>query len=203
MKRLSLSTYVAVMAVALVSIFSLPATAKVVYTPIQVSIPTNGYYNLDLNHDGLTDFTLRSALLQDYCQFGDGYVWSLTVTPASGNAVVTAAGRVADNDASALASGAPVSSSQNFYGNASIMAELSWGSCGIAALGEWLNVPYRYLGLELHGPGNEIHYGWAQVSNVAYVDQYGHLQTSTILFGFAYETAPGQAILAGQTTGAP
>jgi hypothetical protein len=200
MKRNQFPTLIVV---TIAAALSLRAAAEVVYTSVEVSIPNNGYYNLDLNHDGISDFTLRSALLQDYCQSGDGYVWSLTLTPSSGNAVVTAAGLIGDNDASVLPSGAPVSSGQNFYPNASLMAELSWGSCGIAALGEWLNIPYRYLGLEFHGSNNEIHYGWAKVSNVAYVDRHGHLHTSTVLSGFAYETVPGQAILAGQTTDAP
>lgn len=61
MKHLSWSTCAAVIAVAIVTVFSLPAVAEIVYTPVQVSIPANGYYSLDLNHDGITDFTLRSA----------------------------------------------------------------------------------------------------------------------------------------------
>jgi hypothetical protein len=199
MKRNTFATLlVSTIAVAL----SLPAVAEVVYTSVSVSIPINGYYNLDLNHDGLPDFSLRSALLQDWCQSGDGYIWTVTVNPSSGNAIEKAAGRIGDNNASALPDGAPVSSGQSFYSSTAMMAELSWGSCGVAALGEWLNIPYRYLGLELHGPGNEIHYGWAKVTNIGYVDQHGHLHTSTILSGFAYETVPGQAILAGQVSDA-
>jgi hypothetical protein len=186
-----------------IAALSLPAAAEVVYTAVAASIPINGYYGLDLNQDGPPDFTVRSALLQDQCQFGDGYVWSLTVNSSNGNAVVKAASRMGDNNASALPGASPVSSSQSFYPGSAMMAELSWGSCGLVALGEWLNVPYRYLGLELRGPGSEVHYGWAKVTNIVYVDQYQHPHTSTILSGFAYESVPGQAILAGQISDAP
>ena len=42
--------------------------AEVVYTPVNVSIGVGDSYNIDLNHDGVVDFTLRSHLLEDYCQ---------------------------------------------------------------------------------------------------------------------------------------
>lgn len=200
MKSWGVHICVVVMAVTIAAAFSLPASAEVVYHSGVVSIPVNGYYNLDLNQDGITDFTLRSALLQDYCQFGDGYVWSLTVAPATGSAVETAAGRIGNNVAAGLAQGVPVNSGQSFYPGTSIMAELAWGSCGVGTLGQWLNVSNRYLGLKFLGPDNQIYYGWANVSAVAYVDAYGHLQTNVTLAGFAYETVPGQQILTGQTS---
>lgn len=185
------------------AVLSEPAGAEVVYTPVNVSIPVGGYYNIDLNGDGITDFTLGSKLLQGYCQSGDEYEWSLTVTPANGNAIVIAADRIGPDYAIALPSGAPVSSSQSFYPDASVMAELYWGPCGTGTLGEWLNLPARYLGLQFQDAANQSRYGWAEVSTVAYVDQNGHLHASTILLGFAYETIPGQGVLTGQTSGAP
>lgn len=56
-----------------------PASAGVVYTQVNVSIPFNGYHNIDLNRDGAVDFTLRSAFLQGLCQSGDEYLWLLDV----------------------------------------------------------------------------------------------------------------------------
>ncbi len=175
----------------------LPVSAEIVYTSVNVSIPTDGQYNLDLNRDGIPDFTLRSHLLQDYCQLGDGYVWNLSITPASGNAVVAANG----NDASALLQEAPVDADQPFLFGRARLAELDWGTCGQGQYGQWLNLPHRYLGLEfrLRG-GSTVYYGWAEVSEVAFVDHHGHLQTFAMLQAFAYETVPGRAILAGQTS---
>jgi len=174
------------------------AHAKVVYTQVNTVIPVGGYYNIVLIPNGVTDFTLHSKLVQGYCQWGDEYDWTLTVTPADGNAVMIDTGHVGSDYASALLSGVVVDSSQSFYSGESVMAGLYWGACGTGTLGEWLNLPARYLGLQFQGPDGETHYGWAEVSAVAYVDQNGHLQTNTVLFGFAYETVPSQEILSGQ-----
>jgi hypothetical protein len=200
MKRSNLIIRVIAIAVVLAESFSLPAAAEVVYTSAAVSIPAGSYYQLDLNHDGVTDFTLRSALLQDYCQFGDGYVWSLTVTPADGSAAITTK---SSSNASALLNGMPINSVEKFHQSSATMAELSWGTCGTRMLGEWLNLPNRYLGLQFRGSDKQIHYAWAKLNTVAYIDQHGHLQATTILSGFAYETVPRQPILTGQTSDAP
>lgn len=175
-----------------------PARAEILYTPVNISIPVSGVYNIDLNRDGVTDFILRSKLLQGYCQFGDEYIWSFTVTAANDNAVVSAPGQLGSSFASALHQGVAVDSGQSFFPNFSLMAELYWGSCGTGAMGEWLNLPDRYLGLQMLGADGAVHYGWAKLSTVAFVDHHGHLQTSTILSGFAYETVAGQGIVTGQ-----
>jgi hypothetical protein len=179
------------------------AHAEIVYNSVNVSIPVGGYYNIDLDGDGVTDFSLSSKLLQGYCQAGDEYVWNLTVTPSNGNAVVITGGHSGSDYASALLIGVLVNSSQSLYPSASVMAELYWGKCGTGTLGEWLNLPARYLGFQFQDAANNTHYGWAELSTVAYVDQQGHLQASTILSGFAYETISGQAITTGQATDAP
>jgi hypothetical protein len=174
------------------------ATAEVVYTKVNVSIPVDGAYNIDLDRDGITGFTLRSSLLQDYCQFGDGYVWTLTIIPANGRGVVTDAGNVTSSNAAALQNGVTVNHGQKFYAGASLMAGLDWGFCGTGVLGEWLNLPNRYLGLQFKDAANNVHYGWAKVNTTAYVDQHGTLNSSTVLTGIAYETTPNQGILTGQ-----
>jgi hypothetical protein len=190
----------AMLAVSVLAFCGLPAAAEIVYTPVNILIAVGDSYPVDLNHDGVTDFTLRSSLLEDYCQFGDGYLWTLSVNPANGNAVVTSSGHLGSSYAAALHKNVPVSSGQSFYPNLSIMAQLSWGFCGTGVLGEWLNLPDRYLGVQFRGAANDIHYGWAKVGTVAYVDQWGVLHASTVLTGFAYETVAGQAILTGHTS---
>ena len=192
-----LLTLVAIVTVALS--VDLPADAQIVYTQVNVSIPVGGSYNLDLNGDGLIDFTLKSKLLQGYCQWGDEYDWSLTVIPAGGNDVVTSADPVGSDYASALRYAVPVNAKQNFYSNAAVMADLFWGACGVGVQGEWLNLPNRYLGLQFQASDGTIHYAWAKLSTVAYVDQDGHLHASTLLSGFAYQTSPGKEIPAGAT----
>jgi hypothetical protein len=60
--------------------------------------------------------------------------------------------------------------------------------------GSWLNVT-RYLGLKFVIAG-QTHYGWARLT----VSAQRFMVTAT-LTGYAYETTPGKAIIAGATTG--
>ena len=174
-----------------------PASAEVVYTPANISVPVGGAYILDVNRDGVADFTLRSHLLQSYCQFGDGYEWNLSVNAAAGNLVAA----TNEGDAAALPQGASIDFTQLFSSGTARMSELDWGWCGRGFYGQWLNSPNRYLGLELRRPGSlAVYYGWAKVAEAAYVDQSGHLHATVILQGFAYETIAGKAIVAGQTS---
>jgi len=187
----------------LTSALSRTAEAQIVYTQVNVAIPVGGSYNLDVNGDGVIDYVLQSKFLQEYCQSGDEFSWRLTAIPAGGNDVVTSLNQAGSDYASALPYDAPVNSSQNLYPGSATMAELYWGACGIGMLGEWLNQPTRYLGLQFQA-ADGIHYGWAKLSTVAYVDQDQHLHASTLLSGFAYEVTPGAGILAGNTgTGTP
>lgn len=188
-------TAIVILATALV----LPASAQIVYTQINVSIPVGESYNLDLNGDGVTDFTLKSKLLQGLCQWGDEYVWSLTVIPAEGNRIVTAADQAGSDYAAALQYGVLVNAGQNLYPSASVMAELTWGACGIGTSGEWLNLPNRYLGLQFQAQDGSTHYAWVKLSTAAYVDQNEHLHASTLLTGYAYQATAGTGILAGAT----
>jgi len=38
---------------------AMPVQARIVYTPVNVNLPTNGSYPIDLNHDGIPDFTFQ------------------------------------------------------------------------------------------------------------------------------------------------
>jgi hypothetical protein len=113
---------------------------------------------------------------------------------------VTSADRIGSSNAAALQSGAPVNSSRGVSHDLATMASLYWGECGTGTTGEWLNLPDRYLGFQFKDAANALHYGWAKVSTVAYVDQHGVLHASTVLNGYAYETNPGEGIATGQTT---
>ena len=183
-----------------VALLALPATAEIVYTPVNVSIPVDRSYNIDVNGDGIVDFTLQSRLLQGYCQSGDEFTWTLGVTSASGNAVVADAGHIGVSVVAAMQQSTPVNSGASFSPTSSLMAELYWGACGIGTAGEWLGLPDRYLGFQFKGSDNAIHYGWAKLSTAAYVDQSGRLHATTFLTGYAYETVAGQGIFTGQTS---
>lgn len=189
-----------VTAVILVAALAVPATAEVAYTQVNVTIAVGGYYAMDLNHDGLADFTLRSPILQGLCQSGDQDSWSLTVTPGSGNSVAVLAGQPNSGFTAALPTNVAVNASEAYSTGTSVMAELQWGYCGTYTLGQWIGIPTGYIGLQFRAPDGSIHYGWAKVSTAAYVDRYGVVHSMTIIWGYAYETVAGQAILTGQTS---
>ncbi len=61
--------------------------------------------------------------------------------------------------------------------------------------GVWANVRNRYLGLKFQFSG-ETHYGWARVSVKRQANHF-----TALLTGYAYETTPNTAIVAGETSG--
>jgi hypothetical protein len=162
-----------------------PSEARIVYTRAHVIIHTNNHYDLDLNHDGVTDFTIKNAVPM-------GHVSRLYASAAAGNGVV---GNVGSNgaQAAALIRGEQIGPSQMFEAPDATMRECIWF---MGCWGDWNNVTNRYLGLKfiIHG---KLHYGWARLS----VQFNGFIFTAT-LTGYAYETTAGKSIKAGQTKGA-
>jgi hypothetical protein len=159
------------------------ASAEVVYTPVNVTVSGNGSIKFDLNHDGITDFTLHSASHATTCGDRGGFVGSTTITPTTGDGVAISS----PHHAAVLASGVSIDGSTTFYGARSVVAKFRCLSGNVAG----------YLGLEFQISG-QTHYGWAQVIITGGVK--GGV-ASTTLVGFANETNTGQAIQTGQTSG--
>jgi hypothetical protein len=171
-----------------------PSEAKIVYTKTHQVIGTNGVYLLDLNHDGVIDFLLVESGSPTFN--GTRASNTLRARPALGNAVEGRSGS-RRNLASALNHGARVGPGNRFKGNlygtlvATFATDLSNGP-----IGQWVNVTNRYLGLKFQIDG-KTHYGWARMT----VQLPGNFLINATLTGYAYETIPGKAILAGQTEG--
>lgn len=197
-KQLLLTT-----AVTLVIALATPASAEIVRTQVRVALPTNGAFPIDADGNGTVDFTITSKFLQAYCVGGDAFIWSVSVQPSAGNAVVSTTQQASSTLAAALVTGVRIGSSQSFATSSSLMAELYWGRCGFGTAGEWLNLPNRYLGLKFYMADHTVHYGWAKVSTAAYVDQNGNFYSTTMISEFAYETQPGVSLMAGQTAETP
>lgn len=180
-----------------VSILALaqPSEAKIVYTKTHQVIGTNGVYLLDLNHDGVVDFLLVESGTPT--SNGTRASDTLRALPALGNGVEGKSGNPR-NLASALNRGGRVGPGAQFIsGNkyatmvATFVTDLGGGPSG-----QWVNVTNRYLGLKFQIDG-KTHYGWARMT----VELPGHFLISATLTGYAYETVPGKAIVAGQTEG--
>ena len=164
-----------------------PVEAKIVYTPTHHVVGKNGRYKLDLNHDKIADFILVNThgCNTDYC------VDALSAIPAGGNGVEGVRGFLSIPYASALNHGAQIGPKAHFSGRLMASSQSGQGS-----LGRWLNVTNGYLGLKFTVKG-KIHYGWARLT----VQVLGGAFIKTTLTGYAYETIPNKAIIAGQTKG--
>jgi hypothetical protein len=189
-------------AAAMVSLLVLiqPSEARIVYTPTKVVI-NHIPYNLDLNHDGTTDFSIATSFRFAYpCRNGPWHEYRLWEMPSRGNGAVVAA----DGYAAALGKGVKIGSEQSFIPSSEAMAYVVSGwylaknTCFYqhGMYGDWANAVDRYLGLSFQIKGT-THYGWARLSV-----QVGYVYIHATLTGYAYETTPGKAIQAGQTKGA-
>ncbi|HEV3306610.1 MAG TPA: hypothetical protein VGZ91_09230 [Candidatus Sulfotelmatobacter sp.] len=164
------------------------AEAEIVYTPAHVTIAPNRTVGLDLNHDGVVDFTIKNLL----------YIYSvydrrddLTITPGGANANEI----LGHASASALKAGVKVGSSGAFSAGPKSMA---FGTDQVGSFycsGDWNKVQGRYLGLKFTIDG-QTHFGWARLSTTCQL-----YKIQAVVTGYAYETVAGKAIVTGQTEG--
>ena len=175
-----------------------PAQAEIVYTPANVTIGPNQSYDLDLNNDGIVDFTIVNQLTSTASKFD----LNLFVTnPGGGNAV--AAHSVNSGGlpwAYAFSTGFRITQPKRHFtsGRATMAWSRGFKTFGSAWGGSWPGTygfgGYGYLGLKFTIKG-KIHYGWARL----YTD-LAQSQSAT-LTGYAYETVPNKAIKTGQEQG--
>jgi hypothetical protein len=171
------------------------AEGKIVYTPAHVvltSIP-NSSYAIDLNHDGIVDFSLRGNYQNGESQTSAYFACEPMASP---NMVW---GR---DFRSALPHGVKVEHGGGFNRKSPLMGRVSHrNTSGSLFSGYWVNgdngVKNRYLGLKFSINGN-IHYGWARL-NLAV--NHGRPYITATLTGFAYETGANKPIVTGRTKG--
>jgi hypothetical protein len=172
-----------------------PSEAKIVYTPVHHVILSHSRFSLDLNHDGITDFTINSntvptnVSLMNVFSLHQNRVWG-GVEVAS---ALPAGVRVGPNQAKFQKGKPPCSSS--YAGPCKFMQFCHFTSFGIFCSGPWANATKGYLGLKFHIKA-EIHFGWARL----------HRKTAEplvhwVLTGYAYETIPNRPIVTGKTEG--
>jgi hypothetical protein len=166
---------------------SQPADAKIVYTKAHRIIGPHSSYKLDLNRDRITDFTLVNN------SWATDGIWEtyLRVSSAKGNSAMDYLHSGGWGFASALKQGAPIGPKEHFHAWAPYLVL----GTGVSFSGAWKNVKNRYLGLKFQVKG-KTHYGWVRLNVTV-----GYYQVTATLTGYAYETVPGKAIIAGQTNG--
>jgi hypothetical protein len=171
------------------------AEARIVYTPAHKTIGSHSTLSLDLNHDGVVDFTLSNsseASVKWSSQF-------LSATgQASGNEVW---GESRYFGAAALRAGTVIRNNLRFGPGKHQMAvvRLLHPSSRYTCRDPWVNVKNRYLGLKFVIKG-KTHFGWARLSVTCSTSPLPTV--GAVLTGYAYETTPNKAIIAGKTKGA-
>lgn len=169
-----------------------PAEAEIVFTRAHLSLI--GYVSLDLNHDGISDFSFWLAGGCDSSRCSSlQYVYSAPQP----NAVV------GNGHAAALRLGEEIGPNRKFTRARRLVLEqvvehfhTGPGTTSFRWYGPWANggkgFCTRYLGLKFVINGT-FHYGWARLNSKNGLP--------LILTGYAYETIPNKAIIAGATKG--
>lgn len=182
------------LAISGVALASVPAQSEIVFTKTNVSL-TNGIAYLDLNHDGVSDFSVINSFDPSsygsarYLFLGHGENTSAGVIGQIGYRFGTA--WVAPYGFS-IGPNSPKSFVAITSRNNVEMARGScfYGNCFLS--GPWQRATNEYLGLRFSIKG-QTHYGWARVS----VKFNGYVKATVTLTGYAYESQPNTAILAG------
>ena len=175
--------------------FALPAEGRIVYTRTHQQI---GYipYQIDLNHDGITDFAIETG-------YSSGPSFGTVDVLASGwgrgnrNHIAGVRGKH-KSLALALKQGDSVGP-KRFLSTGPFLVWEAFGSHTSTNIssGQWINVKKRYLALSFQIDG-KTHYGWARL-NVKVNKFYPPFDA--VLTGYAYETIPNKPIIAGKTKG--
>ena len=182
------------------------AEAKIVYTPAHEKLSSNEF-PLDLNHDGVTDFTLIGQF-----DYGRGTRCGVFVSAPGGQ---SAANKVWGNQEVKIGGFSSVAAFALPAGVIIGPKGLGAQPAGLKMLGQffsvigtgdgtyrgyygpWANggkgVTNRFLGLAFVISG-ETHFGWARLN------QGGYRACTGLLTGYAYETTPNKAIATGQTS---
>jgi hypothetical protein len=205
-----LNAYVLVASAAGVSVLAMAGAseAKVVYTETHQVTRARVPLYIDLNHDGVNDFLLRTTYYAGTSYFKVG----LNASGWRNINNVVAGQRFSHSSyffsaASALRAGARIGPKRKFPVHHPFMAvelfKRGVGSGEYSDVGPWAGkgqgVRNRYLGLKfvVHG---KVHYGWARLSvTLGHRRQYDDV--SGTLTGYAYETVPNKPIITGQTKG--
>jgi hypothetical protein len=191
-----LNMYALVATTAGVGVLASPqsAEAKIVYTPANITISPNTTFPLDLNHDGFNDFSIVNT------SYGNAHSFQAYLSVRQ----LWSQNRVwGSHYASALRAGVLIGPVGRFTnGNYKRMGGYFISSNNQTGyFGPWANggkgVRNRYLGLKFIKPGkSKVYFGWARLTVST---KKPHIFAK--LTGYAYETIPGKAIIAGKTKG--
>jgi hypothetical protein len=171
---------------------AVPSEAKIVYTHVHKVIGSNSKLGLDLNHDGIIDFTIHNAYQFHSKSYHSAALW--TTTPPT-NALEGLYSF--PFSAYALARGAKIGPPKNFKCTFACLDGRPMLSESVAGggIGQWEGATNQYLGVRFLDRAGRTHYGWARLT----VRGNFNSKIFATLTGFAYETIPNKPIIAGRT----
>lgn len=166
------------------------ASGQIVYTDIadETADATNPIISIDIDVDGTGDYLL--AINPTDVQLAAIFPANSSMASAyNSNAIVGVSGSSSYFYASNLDAGEQIDGTNTVLTN--IRADFNYDSCASAG-SQFCDGMDGYVGLHFKIAGN-THYGWARIQVAADA-------TSIILKDFAYNSVPGEAIIAGNTT---
>jgi hypothetical protein len=191
-----LNMYVLAACAAGVSLLALaqPTGARIVYTPAHIRIGPGVTVQLDLNHDGISDFSIWNY---DERNTSHDAAEILGATPKNrGNGVVSSG-----SWAAALPKNVRIGSSRTFVTGSGYMAIVGQDYSRFYGGGPWIGDKAAFLGFKFQIDG-ETHYGWARLHvNALLIPPVRYPPIDATLTGYAYETIANKAIITGRTKG--
>jgi hypothetical protein len=194
--------YAAAAGAAGVSLLAMAPTsqAEIVFTPANQLINVHTPLSLDVNDDGVTDFTLRE--IREICietsnarrapECSQFTFESLYARGNGSNAVV-----MGPVSALALPFRTKVGPEDKFGVQGSLEFCTTQNGNSQHDGGPWLDVKNLYLGLQFSIDG-QVHYGWARLTVST---NKTTCETKALLTGYAYETEPNTPITTGKLSG--
>jgi len=161
---------------------AVPSQAEVVFTPSNAVFRGLGKFDIDIDNDGTSDFTLLTEMkhYSTYSLVPDLFAYG---NPPSHQIITGRVGFWGVGDALALPKNTRIGPGQRFRAFA-LMETPFYG-------GYW-HVNSRCLGVRFLING-EVHYGWIGFREVR------PIPVAVRLYGWAYESVPDKEILAGDT----
>lgn len=162
----------------------------IIHTDIEpdfVSENTNDFYDIDLNHDGIVDFTLG--------QWTDSYHYLLSLGSSNGGNRCLSIPELFSARIVPLDMDSEISNTASYPNGESYEAPDGFffgiGDCedGGSCSYDWKDKNDKYLGLKFFIKG-KIHYGWARLDVTS--------NTQWVIKDYAYNATPNKPILAGQ-----
>jgi len=177
-----------------------PSEAEIVYTPAHQKLTGSASFQLDLNGDGITDFTFFANTDRPGVKT---FSTRTSVAMSVYGAVNTNQAWVnARNSVSALSAGVSVGPNGKF-GSGRFMGGVSARENGPGNyFGPWApeggQVKNHYVGLKFVIDG-EVHFGWARFNVQMRKLRRGGV--TALMTGYAYETEANTPIITGKTSG--